>query len=83
MPRRLFPRAGLRARELHAWGALVPRGAGWSRDEEPTFGDALAALRRSLWVEAARVPALRPTGDRVEVRRALLDRPTDLARHAA
>ena len=53
------------------------------RNEEPTLSDALAAVRRSLWAEAARFPTARRAGDRVEVPRALLDRPTDLACHAA
>jgi len=79
----LFSLVALRASVLHAWGALPHRRAAWYRKEEPTFSDALAAVRRSIWVEAARFPTSRRAGDRVEVPRAVLDRLTDLACHAA
>ena len=79
----LFSLVALRARELHACGALMPRGAGWYRKDERTFSDALAAVRRSLWADAACFPTSSRAGDRVKVPRALLDRLTDLACHAA
>ena len=79
----LLSLVALRARELHAQGRLPHRRASWYRKEEPTFGDALAAVRRSLWADAARFPTSRPASDRVEVSRAVLDRLTDLACHAA
>lgn len=79
----LFSLVALRAGALHARGALVPRSAGWYRKEEPTFSDALAAVRRSLWADAALFPTSRRAGDRVEVPRAVLERLTDLACHAA
>ena len=79
----LFSLVALRAADLHAQGRLPHRRAAWYRKEEPTFGDALAAVRRSLWAEAARFPTSRRDCDRVEVPRAVLDRLTDLACHAA
>ena len=79
----LFSLVALRAVDLHAQGRLPHRSASWYRKEEPAFGDALAAVRRSLWADAARFPTSRPAGDRVEVSRAVLDRLTDLACHAA
>jgi hypothetical protein len=78
----LFSLIVLRARELHAEGRLLHRRAAWYRKEEPTFSDALAAVRRSLWAGAAHFPTSRRAGDRVEVPRAVLERLTDLACHA-
>lgn len=80
----LFSLVALRARELHGRGALVTRRSTWYRGKEaPTFSDALAAVRRALWAEAARLPTSPSGGDRVEVPRAVLDRLSDLACHAA
>ena len=79
----LFSLVALRARELHERGALAPRYAGWYRKGEPTFSDALAAVRRSLWADAARFPTSPRADDRVEVRRVVLERLTDLACQAA
>jgi hypothetical protein len=79
----LFSLVALRAADLHARGALAHRRTAWYRKEEPTFSDALAAVRRSLWAEAARFPTPRRAGDRVEVPRAVLDRLTEIACHAA
>lgn len=79
----LFSLVALRARELHAQGRLPHRRAAWYRKAEPTFSDALAAVRRSLWADAAHFPTSRRAGDRVEVPRAMLDHLTDLACHAA
>jgi hypothetical protein len=79
----LFSLVALRASALHARGALPHRRAAWYRKEEPTFSDALAAVRRSLWAEAARLSTSRRAGDHVEVPRAVLECLTDLACHAA
>lgn len=79
----LFSLVALRARDLHARGALPCRRTAWYPKPEPTFSDALAAVRRSLWAEAARFPTSPRAADRVEVPRALLDRLTDLACCAA
>jgi hypothetical protein len=79
----LFSLVALRACELHAQGSPPHRRAAWCRKEEPTFSDALAVVRRSIWAEAARFPPSRRNCDRVEVPRAVLDRLTELACHAA
>ena len=70
------------ARVLHAQGRLPHLPVSWLRKEEPTFGDALAAVRRSIGADMARFPTSRHAGDRVELPRVLLDRLTDLACHA-
>jgi hypothetical protein len=79
----LFSLVALRACALHARGALPHRRTAWYPKEEPTFSGALAAVRRSLWVEAARFPASPRAADRVEVPRSVLDRLTDMACLAA
>jgi DDE superfamily endonuclease len=79
----LFSLVALRAVDPHARGALPHRRAAWYRKEEPTFSDALAAVRRSLWAGAAPFPTSRRGGDRVELPRAVLDHLMDLACHAA
>jgi DDE superfamily endonuclease len=79
----LFSLIALRAVGLHACGALPHRRTAWYRKDEPTFSDALAAVRRSLWADAARFPTSPRASDRVKVPRAVLDRLTDLACHAA
>ena len=79
----LFSLVTLRAADLHARGVLTHRRTPWHPKETPTFSDALAAVRRSLWAEAAGFPASPRAADRVEVPQTLLDRLTDLACHAA
>jgi hypothetical protein len=54
----LFSLVALMADQLRrSHGPLTPLLAAWSRKEAPTFVDALAAVRRSLWAEEARRPA--------------------------
>ena len=79
----LFSLVAPRAFDLHARGALPHRRMAWYPKEEPTFGDALAAVRRSLWAEAARFPASPRAADREEGPRSVLDRLTDMACLAA
>lgn len=79
----LFSLVALRARELHAHGRLPHRRAAWYCKDKPTFSDAIAALRSSLWAEAARFPASPHAPDSVQVPRAMLNRLTDLACLAA
>ena len=79
----LFSLVALRAADLHGRGELPHRRAAWYPKEAPTFSDALAAVRRSLWVEAARFPSSPRGMDRVEVPSAFLERLTELACHAA
>ena len=78
----LYSLVTLRADGLNRSRSLVARSAGWYRKEQVTFSDALAAVRRSLWVEArlSTSPSYRGI---VKVPRAVLDRLTDLACYAA
>ncbi len=78
----LYSLVALRAGELHRSPALVARAASWYRKERVTFGDALAAVRRSLWAEAS-LSTSPPDRDAVKVPRAVLARLTDLACYAA
>ncbi len=41
------------ADDLHRSQALVVRSASWYRKTELTFSDALAAIRRQIWADAA------------------------------
>jgi DDE superfamily endonuclease len=78
----LYSLVALRADELRRSHGLPPSSAAWYAKRSPTFGDALAAVRRSLWAEAALRTSRHPC-DLVEVPRPLLDRLTSLACHAA
>jgi hypothetical protein len=69
--------------QTHTSGRTTSEGEDQYRKEEPTFSDALAAVRRSIWADAARFPTPPRAGDRVEVARTVLDRLTDLACHSA
>ena len=63
-------------------GAVRPRTAAWYDKCEPTFSDAIAAVRRALW----RPPGLstsRPNTGTVEISAALLQRLTDTVCYAA
>jgi hypothetical protein len=55
----LFSLVSLWAAELAAKTATLPvLGAAWYKKPEPTFADALAAVRRMLWAEEAVCPIL-------------------------
>jgi hypothetical protein len=70
------------ADELHRSHAILPRTAAWYAKRTATFSDALAAVRRAIWVhEALRASAA--DGETEKVPRALLGRLTDLACYAA
>jgi hypothetical protein len=63
-------------------GAVRPRTAAWYDKREPTFSDAIAAVRRALW----RPPSLSMSHlgtETVEISAALLQRLTDTLCHAA
>ena len=78
----LYSLVALWADELRETRALAPRSAGWYAKRCITFSDALAAVRRTLWAEAASSTA--PSGrDLVEVPGPVLERLTDLACYAA
>src|ERR671913_281567 len=70
------------ANEPHRGAAILPRAAAWYAKRVATFSDALAAVRRAIWADAA----LRTSAtdrDPAKVPRAVLDRLTDLACYAA
>jgi DDE superfamily endonuclease len=79
----LYSLVALWADDLHRSSALLlPRVAAWYAKRVVTFSDALAAVRRALWADAA----LRTSAadrDPAKVPRAVLDRLTDLACYAA
>jgi DDE superfamily endonuclease len=79
----LYSLVTLWAHELRrSRGLPLPSTAAWYAKERATFADALASVRRALWVEAA-LRRSRPQRDLVEVPRPLLKRLTALACYAA
>lgn len=78
----LYSLVALWAHDPAQAGRPLPRSAAWYAKERATFGDAIAAVRRRLWAEAAlRTSRQRP--DLVQLPRPLLDRLTTLACYAA
>ena len=78
----LYSLVALWADELHRRSAILPRAATWYAKRTATFSDALAAVRRAIWADAA----LRTSAtdrDPAKVPRAVLDRLMDLACYAA
>ena len=78
----LYSLVALWADELHRGSAILPRAATWYAKRTATFSDALAAVRRVIWAEAA-LRASTSDGETEKVPRAVLDRLTDLACYAA
>jgi hypothetical protein len=78
----LYSLVTLWANELHSRRAILPRAAARYAKRAATFSDALAAVRRALWADAA-LRTSTASRDAVEVPRAVLDRLTDLACYAA
>lgn len=78
----LYSLVTLRAHELRRSRGLPLSSGAWYAKRSPTFSDALAAVRRSLWAEAALQTSWHRR-DLVEVPRPLLDRLTGLACYAA
>jgi DDE superfamily endonuclease len=78
----LYSLVALWADELRRARGLAPRSAGWYAKPNITFSDALAAVRRTLWAEAASSTASSGR-DFVEVPRPILERLTNLACYAA
>ena len=78
----LYSLVALWADELQRNSAVLPRAAAWYAKQAPTFSDALAAVRRTLWADAA---SRTSSADRnaAKVPRAVLDRLADLACYAA
>ena len=78
----LYSLVTLWADDLHRGSAILPRAAAWYAKRTATFSDALAAVRRAIWADAA----LRTSAtdrDTAKVPRAVLDRLTTLACYAA
>ena len=70
------------ADDLHRSQALVARAARWYRKTNLTFADAIAAVRRQIWAEAAFTTS--PTrSDLSKIPEHLYDRLADLACYAA
>jgi hypothetical protein len=78
----LYSLVTLWADELHRRHAIPPRAAAWYAKRAATFSDALAAVRRALWADAA-FRASAADGGTEKVPRAVLERLTDLACYAA
>ena len=78
----LYSLVALWADEPHRGSAILPRAAAWYAKRTATFSDALAAVRRVIWAEAA-LRASTSGGEAEKVPRAVLDRLTDLACYAA
>ncbi len=62
--------------------AVRPRTAAWYDKREPTFSDAIAAVRRALWCPPG-LAMSRPSTETVEISAALLKRLTDTLCYAA
>ena len=62
-------------------GAVSPRTAAWYAKREPTFSDAIAAVRRALWYPPDLCMS-RPGTETIEIPVALLQRLTDTLCHA-
>jgi hypothetical protein len=78
----LYSLVALWADEMHRGSAILPRAATWYAKRAATFSDALAAVRRAIWADAA-LRASASGGEAEKVPRAVLDRLTDLACYAA
>jgi len=63
-------------------GAVRPRTAAWYDKREPTFSDAIAAVRRVLWCPPG-LAMSRPSTETVEISAALLKRLRDTLCYAA
>ena len=78
----LYSLVALWADGLHRESALLPRASAWYAKRTATFSDALAAVRRALWADAASRTSAADR-DPAKVPRAVLDRMTELACYAA
>ena len=62
-------------------GAVRPQTAAWYDKREPTFSDAIAAVRRALWCPPS-LSMSRPSAETIEIPVTLLQRLTDTLCHA-
>ncbi len=70
------------ANDLSARGLVIPRPAAWYAKPEVTFSDAIAAVRRQLWIEAT-FPTSRPDRDTVKIPKTFRDRLIEAACYPA
>ena len=78
----LYSIVALAAADMQGQGRLAVRSAGWYQKDSATFSDALAAVRRQLWTEAAfSISPSSTEGEKVPL--AIFNRLTDLACYAA
>jgi len=66
----------------YAISAVRPQTAAWYAKREPTFSDAIAAVRRALWCPPG-LPMSRQSTETIKVPVTLLQRLTDTLCHAA
>ena len=78
----LYALVALWADEINRAQTIVARSAGWYHKDQATFSDALAAVRRQLWAEAA-LATSPPDRDALKVPRVGFNRLADLACYAA
>jgi hypothetical protein len=78
----LYSVIALAADDLNRQRSLTVRSTGWYHKDKPTFSDAIAAVRRQLWAEAA-LSMSPPDTDSAKVPRALFNRLADLVCYAA
>jgi hypothetical protein len=78
----LYSVIALAADDLNRQRSLTVRSAGWYHKDKPTFSDAIAAVRRQLWAEAA-LSMSPPDTESAKVPRALFNRLADLVCYAA
>jgi hypothetical protein len=78
----LFSLVTLWANDIFTNGAPLVRGASWYRKPLPTFSDALASVRRQLWLDS-NLPMSRKVDDTAGIHQATLNTLIDLACYAA
>ena len=78
----LFSVITLWSNQLYINRAPIVRTASWYRKQWPTFSDALANVRRQLWIDG-NLPGSRPMPDPTTIRPATLNTPIELACYAA
>ena len=78
----LFSLVAPRASDLAARGLVLPRRAAWYAKHAATFSDALAAVRRQLWIAQAFSTSPRAQ-DMATIPRVLLDSLTEAACYPA
>jgi hypothetical protein len=78
----LYSVVALAADDLNRQRSLTVRSAGCYHKDKPTFSDAIAAVQRQLWAEAA-LSMSPPDTESAKVPRALFNRLADLVCYAA